>query len=316
MNKLKKILFVGIVSIAMLSACNNSEKKQKSTDMSAHQHEDVESNYACSMHPEVTGKKGEKCSKCGMELEPIATEKVKSFEVKLSSNPEAIEAGKSAKLSISITEDGKNTAMDVVHEMKLHLLVMNEELTWFNHIHPEEQTDGTFNISETFPGGGKYLLFVDYKPKGASGKVKMLEIDVKGIPLKTSKIATEKLVSKVDNYTVTLTNGKDLKTDRGQLLKFTVEKEGKRLEEKDIQPYLGANAHIVMIAKETKDFLHIHPISDKKFPIYAETQVKKAGLYRMWVQFKIDGIVRTADFTVNVLEGTKSVNDNHDEHHH
>lgn len=316
MNKLKKILFVGIVSIAMLSACNNSEKKQKSTDMSAHQHEDVESNYACSMHPEVTGKKGEKCSKCGMELEPIATEKVKSFEVKLSSNPEAIEAGKSAKLSISITEDGKNTAMDVVHEMKLHLLVMNEELTWFNHIHPEEQTDGTFNISETFPGGGKYLLFVDYKPKGASGKVKMLEIDVKGIPLKTSKIATEKLVSKVDNYTVTLTNGKDLKTDRGQLLKFTVEKEGKKLEEKDIQPYLGANAHIVMIAKETKDFLHIHPISDKKFPIYAETQVKKAGLYRMWVQFKIDGIVRTADFTVNVLEGTKSVNDNHDEHHH
>lgn len=24
--------------------------------------------YACSMHPEVTGKKGDKCSKCGMEL--------------------------------------------------------------------------------------------------------------------------------------------------------------------------------------------------------------------------------------------------------
>ena len=24
--------------------------------------------YACSMHPDVIGKKGEKCSKCGMEL--------------------------------------------------------------------------------------------------------------------------------------------------------------------------------------------------------------------------------------------------------
>lgn len=30
--------------------------------------------YACSMHPEVTGKKGDKCSKCGMEL----TEAVKA----------------------------------------------------------------------------------------------------------------------------------------------------------------------------------------------------------------------------------------------
>ncbi len=29
--------------------------------------------YACSMDPEITGKKGEKCSKCGMDLtEPVA----------------------------------------------------------------------------------------------------------------------------------------------------------------------------------------------------------------------------------------------------
>ena len=30
--------------------------------------------YACPMHPEVTGKKDEKCSKCGMKLtEPVKT---------------------------------------------------------------------------------------------------------------------------------------------------------------------------------------------------------------------------------------------------
>lgn len=27
--------------------------------------------YACPMHPEVTGKKGDTCSKCGMDLEPV-----------------------------------------------------------------------------------------------------------------------------------------------------------------------------------------------------------------------------------------------------
>lgn len=31
----------------------------------------TEAAYACPMHPEVTGKKGDTCPKCGMDLEPI-----------------------------------------------------------------------------------------------------------------------------------------------------------------------------------------------------------------------------------------------------
>ena len=42
-----------------------------------------------------------------------------------------------------------------------------------------------------------------------------------------------------------------------------------------MQPYLGATAHIVMINKADKDFLHIHPKSDYRFPIYAETYIEK-----------------------------------------
>lgn len=314
MNKLKILLLGGTACITMLSACNNSKNNQKKSNMSTHQHSNEENKYACPMHPEVTGKKGEKCSKCGMELESGATKKVRDFDVKLSSTPEIIEAGKPANLSISITEDSKNVKLDAVHEMKMHLLVVNEELTWFDHIHPEEQTDGTYKVSEIFPGGGKHLLFTDYKPFGTSGNVNVQEIDVKGTPLNIPKITTEKLVSKVDKYIVTLTNGNDLKTNKGQVLKFTIEENSKKLEEKDVEQYLGANAHIVMIGKETKDFLHIHPMSDINFPIYAETKIKKNGIYRMWVQFKIDGTVHTVDFTVNVLEGSKSANDSHSNH--
>jgi hypothetical protein len=40
--------------------------------------------YACSMHPEVTGKKGESCSKCGMDLtEPVAQSAAVSEGVKV-----------------------------------------------------------------------------------------------------------------------------------------------------------------------------------------------------------------------------------------
>lgn len=44
-----------------------------------HQHDNANppqqaQTYVCPMHPEVTGNKGDTCPKCGMDLEPKATE--------------------------------------------------------------------------------------------------------------------------------------------------------------------------------------------------------------------------------------------------
>ncbi|CAM3414415.1 hypothetical protein ELOC111193_03720 [Elizabethkingia occulta] len=238
-------------------------------------------------------------------------------EVKIDSEPEIAEAGKPAFFLISVTENGKSIPLEVVHTMKMHLLLVNEELTWFDHIHPEEQTDGTYLVSETFPSAGKYLLFIDYKPIGGEAAVDKHTIEVQGKQISSSQELQTKLVATVDGYLVTLANRNDLKTNRAQSLQFSVEKNGTRLLEKDMQPYLGATAHIVMINKADKDFLHIHPMSDQRFPIYAETYIEKAGLYRMWVQFKIDEKVHTADFTVVVSEGTKTETslNNHGAHH-
>ncbi|MBP6390160.1 MAG: hypothetical protein KA175_00415 [Flavobacteriales bacterium] len=42
----------------------------KDTAAAQHQHDgDHEVGYACPMHPEVTGNKGDTCPKCGMDLE-------------------------------------------------------------------------------------------------------------------------------------------------------------------------------------------------------------------------------------------------------
>lgn len=285
MNRIKTILLSTIVSLTAFSACNNAESNnKKSSDMNTHHHEH-------------SGNK----------------EKV---EVKIASEPQVIEAGKPTNLSISILENGKSVALEIVHEMKMHLLVVNEELTWFDHIHPEEQADGTYTITETFPSAGKYLLFTDYKPTGGNADVNKQVIEVGGSAVAQNTELKTKLVSTVDGYTVTLLNGEDFKTNRGQGLQFSVEKDGKQLEENDMQNYLGATAHIVMISKADNDFLHIHPVSDSRFPIYAETHIEKAGLYRMWVQFKLNEVVHTADFTITVAEGEKSADDHSHHHHH
>ena len=54
----------------VLVSCNQKNKEGVTTD--SEKTESTSQLYACSMHPEVTGKKGAECSKCGMELtEPV-----------------------------------------------------------------------------------------------------------------------------------------------------------------------------------------------------------------------------------------------------
>lgn len=80
------ILISGLfVASALVTSCGG---KKEQTEDAGHHHEenDTTSNdkqmpmdstqtaYACPMHPDITGKEGDKCSKCGMKLEAKAAE--------------------------------------------------------------------------------------------------------------------------------------------------------------------------------------------------------------------------------------------------
>lgn len=56
-----------------LAACKNNQAKTATADQTGM---GADAMYACSMHPEITGKKGDKCSKCGMAMtEPVGAAK-------------------------------------------------------------------------------------------------------------------------------------------------------------------------------------------------------------------------------------------------
>lgn len=70
---MKTLFLTAFLAITIVS-CNNKAKETE-TNATETQASSIEL-FACPMHPEVTGKKGEKCSKCGMELtEPVAQSK-------------------------------------------------------------------------------------------------------------------------------------------------------------------------------------------------------------------------------------------------
>jgi len=76
----KKTILATIVIAFVFIACNsNSNKAEEQTPVENKpadtstvskpvETKEAEQLYACSMHPEVIGKKDEKCSKCGMKL--------------------------------------------------------------------------------------------------------------------------------------------------------------------------------------------------------------------------------------------------------
>ncbi len=66
-----------LASTVLITGCNNKKaEQQEQKEAEEHEHAEGEDHdhdmvYACPMHPEVTGKEGDKCSKCGMKLELV-----------------------------------------------------------------------------------------------------------------------------------------------------------------------------------------------------------------------------------------------------
>lgn len=282
-------------------ACNNTH--QGHADSDGRTHEQMGTNYTCPMHPEVTGQQGDQCPECGMALVAGGAAVKTPHEVLLTTHPATIGPGKPVELTLAFKENGKDIPLEVVHEKKVHLLIVDAELSAFQHVHPVERADGAYTLPVTFPHGGRYYLFTDHRPQGGASTLDRKEVTVEGGTAPSTAEAAPRLVSMVDGYTLRLENGNDLRTGRTQPLSFSVAKDGKQLAERDIEPYLGATAHIAMINKQDMELLHIHPMSNDRYTIHAETRIDKPGRYRIWVEFQTEGTVHTADFTVDVREG-------------
>jgi hypothetical protein len=85
-------------------------------------------------------------------------------------------------------------------------------------------------------------------------------------------------------------------------LAFTVSKDG--IPVTDLEPYLGAGGHCVLLSEDTRGYLHSHPLrtSGARFgpTIVFHTLFPRRGRYKVWAQFQHQGRLLTADFVLNV----------------
>jgi hypothetical protein len=83
-------------------------------------------------------------------------------------------------------------------------------------------------------------------------------------------------------------------------VRFTVTRDGRKLG--SVEPYLGAGGHLVALREHDQAFLHTHPEGEPggSGPISFGVEYPTPGRYRLFLQFKHRGEVRTAAFTQEV----------------
>ncbi|GAB2700819.1 hypothetical protein ACFQWB_06435 [Paenibacillus thermoaerophilus] len=191
---------------------------------------------------------------------------------------------------------------DVTHEKLLHLIVVSKDLSYFDHIHPEYKGNGVFEIGHEFPAGGEYRLIADFKPTGGDAMTEMKWIEVEGQRAEPTPIMPETYwLTTVEGKRVTL-NVDRLAVNQETKLTFCIEDDRTNQPVTDLEPYLGAIGHVVILSEDGERYVHVHADEGQNTGPNAvfETSFPRSGIYKIWGQFQQDGRVFTVSYVVKV----------------
>jgi hypothetical protein len=232
---------------------------------------------------------------------------VEKTQAKLT-QPRIIVLGKPIPLKIDIVDrQGKAIAQfDIFQEKLMHLIVVSDDLQFFDHIHPQYKGSGRFEVAATFPQPGKYTLFSDYKPARQKEAVSVLNVQVPG----SSPPAPAIDLSRTKTFGGTKANlsfsRPTIKAGEEVTLNFNLQQTGNNQPITDLQPYLGERGHLVILKQSdplTKtDYIHTHAMKDTPAgQITFMTKFPQPGKYKLWGQFNRNGKIAIADFWIDVL---------------
>ena len=274
--------------------------------------------WFCPMHPEVTAAEGGRCRKCGMALvagDPFDT---REYTFEFTTAPTAVKAGVPITMHFSVRHPGTGaliTSFEVVHDKRYHLFVVSRDMNVFEHIHPEQQPDGTWAIEVTLPNPGYYQILSDFLPTGGSPQFigrTLVTTDFTGdLESQAAHLEPETVLTKTVGSISAHVEFEPSILVAGQYghLAFTLTDAVTRQPVTDLQPYLGAFGHMLILSEDMRDYVHSHPFEGPESDISKgfggpnvtfEGYLPRSGRYRAWSQFQRKGEVITVPFTLNV----------------
>lgn len=288
--------------------------------------------YQCPMHDGIRSTKPGDCPLCGMPMIPIqrglrTALHDEGYDLRLSAEPVPLASLSNTvgllerRLRFTPMHDGSLLHdLAIVHEHPMHLIVVSQDLRFFDHVHPVPQPDGSLLLDYTFPHTGSFLLFADITPRGQRSQVFRLPVVI-GQPSPASTLGLQDAspaesltdaipATSIDNDpTITVemaTMPRALTAGPHCQLVFRLTRNGQPLT--DLEPYLGAMGHCVIISDDTQTYLHCHPeqlwtptASSRGGPdVVFHGQFPRPGRYKLWAQFNRHGHILIAPFILHV----------------
>ena len=208
-----------------------------------------------------------------------------------------------ARLRIAVKQEngaGNVRRFAIVHEQPLHLWVVGEGLEFFAHEHPAAQPDGVFMVDLALPRPGPYMAIVEFQPDpGAPQMVHQAFTTGSAFGrLARPSIDTEPKI--VDGVRVTIDAAK-MKAGERQPLVVRFDDAATGAAVTDLEPYLGAAAHLLAVSTDLTEAVHDHPAPDLRGAAIAfNPLLPRAGVMKVWIQFQRGGKVGTAPFVIDV----------------
>jgi hypothetical protein len=286
------------------------------------------------MHGDYTMDAAGKCPRCGMDLVRGAPFDVRDYELDFRTAPPVVKPGQKATLLLRVAHPGTGepiTKFELVHDRQFHLFVISQDMEYFQHLHPELRPDGTWAIDLMLPKAGYYKVLSDFMPSGGASQFIARGLVTAGfdgdLAGSSARLAPDTAASKtVDDITATLSYDPPVFV-AGQYghLNFHLADSSDGRPVGDLQTYLGAFGHTLIMSEDMAEYVHSHPLDigrdsedggPAQFMIPAgadpeklrggpdvtfEGLMPKPGLYRAWTQFRRHDKIHTFAFTFNVV---------------
>lgn len=204
------------------------------------------------------------------------------------------QSGKESTLTFTINEiisDKPVPDLEIVHDKIMHVVLVRNDLKYFDHIHPVVTSAGKFSVPYMFSAPGIYRIWIDFTidgmqhivdfDLGISGSVQLEEKDM------------------LNSLKVVMDAPKEITAGKETDLTFTVTDAGKPVP--ITEKFLAANAHLIAIDETLNDFSHNHDEKfDKDNVISFVHKFTKSGRHKLWVQFIANSKETTAGFDLTV----------------
>ncbi|MBX3130450.1 MAG: hypothetical protein KF718_27270 [Polyangiaceae bacterium] len=234
----------------------------------------------------------------------IHHEERRLYTSEVQTSPSPPPAGQPVTLYLTVRDDSGRAGPELMpsHERPMHLLIISTDLRHFAHVHPAADGD-RFRFEHTFEEGGEYFLVVDYQQPGRGQIVDRHRVHVEGaVHVTAGPLQESPRQQRAGGLELTLRSEGELRAGEGATLRFDAADAETGLPVADLEPYLGAKAHFMVLSADGEDFVHVHALDDAggASKVSAHAVFPRPGLYKLWAQLQRRGVVVTIPFVLRI----------------